>query len=113
VRRGSDVNWHPVTRARARIVRWAVGLASVAIAVGALGLGLRTPKEERGNPASPDAMQTVGSAQQAAPLRILNPGAAEGRRTGERRVPRQDAAVGYESPPPRMQPPPRRGPADY
>ena len=113
MRRGTDVNWHPATRGRIRILRWAVGLASVAIAVGVIGLGLRTPGGERGNSASPEVVRTVGSAEQIEPVHILNRGAADRQRPGEPRVRRQDATIGYESPPPRMQPPPRRGPADY
>jgi len=113
VRRSPDVNWRPAARGRVHIRRWAVGLASVAIAVGVIGLGLRTPGGERGNTAPPAEVKTIGSAERVEPLHVLNRGAAERQRPGEPSARRQDATVGYESPPPRMQPPPRRGPADY
>lgn len=113
MRTGPDVNWRPAAPGRVRILRWAVGLASAAIAIGVAGLWLRMSGDGPGDAASSAVVKTVGSADQVEPLRILNPGAADRPPAGERRVRRQDATVGYESPPPRVQPPPRRGPADY
>jgi len=113
VRRGSDVNWRPAARGRVHIRRWAVGFASAAIAVGVIGLGLWTPRGDRGNAAPSAGVETIGSAERIEPVRILNRGAAERQRPGEPGARRQNATVGHESPPPRMQPPPRRGPADY
>ena len=112
MRRGSDVNWRPAARGRVHIRRWAVGFASAAIAVGVIGLGLWTPRGDRGNAAPSAGVETIGSAERIEPVRILNRGAVE-RRPGEPGARRQNATVGHESPPPRMQPPPRRGPADY
>ena len=113
MRTGPDVNWRPAVPGRVRILRWAVALASTAIAIGVIGLWLRMSGGGPGDSASPAVVKTMGSADRVEPLRILNPGAADRPPAGERRVRRQDATVGYESPPPRMQPPPRRGPADY
>lgn len=114
VRRGAGVDWRPATAGKSRMRLWAAGLALAAIiAVAFIAWGLRVAGGSQDTASSTGAVDAGASAERVEPLRVLNPGAAARPRRPETRVRQRQAIIGHESPPPRVQPPPRRGPADY
>jgi hypothetical protein len=99
-----DIYWQPAAVKKAPAGRWIVVAASILAAVAVLGWWLLTP--EPGGPDAPSA-PAAAAIERGEPLRVLNPSAPR------KALRRSREAFELESPPPRMQPPPRRGPADY
>lgn len=121
MRKNSDVKWRPARAPGGAVRRWLGPMVLVATAVLSIWW-LRpaiwpTAEAVQHMPVQPESKALAGDAtgmqETGMQENVPQPRPARQIRRSESRPDAGQQEYGYASPPPRHQPPPRRGPADY